>query len=393
MIKLDGMLIIGSAGANVGKTELACALIKKFGKNSDITGIKVTTIKAKDGKCPRGGNGCGVCSSLEGDFCITEETDGKSHKDTARLLAAGAKRVYWLRVLKTHLKEGLTALPDITGPGAISICESNSLRQVVEPGLFLMVKARNVKSWKGSARDVKEYADKIIVTNSAGFDFELEQIKLTGGKWTLTENATAIIMAGGDSSRMGVDKSMLQIKGRPLIKHIYDQLCGIFAKILISTNDVEKCAFLGCDFVPDRIPGQGPLMGIASALEASANELNFVVACDIPQIDIRFVRKMLAEAKSADIVIPTINKCKTSKTKKRNTQYAIRSTRYEPLFAIYNKSALTGINLALSSGKRKISDAFALCNVRYINPGAKQLTNLNTIHEYEEFRKQFDAQI
>jgi molybdopterin-guanine dinucleotide biosynthesis protein A len=376
MIKLDGMLMIGSAGANVGKTELACALIKKFGKTSDITGIKVTTIKAKDGQCPRGGDGCGVCSSLDGDFCITEETDSNSHKDTARLFAAGAKRVYWLRVMKQSLKEGLTALLDIIGPEAVSICESNSLRKVVEPGLFLMVRVRNSKSWKSSAQDVKEYADKIINTGPDGFDFDLDRIKLRDNKWALTENAAAIIMAGGDSSRMGVDKSMLQIKDRPLIKHIYDQLRGTFEKMLISTNDFEKYAFLGCDCVRDRIPGQGPLMGIASALEKSENELNFVVACDIPQIDIRFVRKMLGEVQTADMVIPTKGNGK-----------------YEPLFAIYSKSALKGINQALSSGKRKISDAFAHCKVRYINPGAKQLTNLNTSEEYEEFRKQFDDQV
>jgi molybdopterin-guanine dinucleotide biosynthesis protein A len=376
MIKLDGMLMIGSAGANVGKTELACALIRKFGKTSDITGIKVTTIKAKDGQCPRGGDGCGVCSSLEGDFCITEETDGNSKKDTARLLAAGAKRVYWLRVLKTHLKDGMNALLDIIGPDAISICESNSLRQVVEPGLFLMVRARNVKSWKNSAQDVKEYADKIVTTNSNGFDFDPDQIQLTDNKWTLTEKATAIIMAGGGSSRMGIDKSMMQIKGRPLIKHIYDQLCGTFDQILISTNEVQKYSFLGCDCVRDKMPGQGPLMGIACALEESDNELNFVVACDIPHIDIRFVRKMFSEAQESDMVIPTNGNGK-----------------YEPLFAIYNKSALKGINQALSSGKRKISDAFAHCNVQYIKLTAKQLTNLNTMEEYEEFQKQFDAQV
>jgi molybdopterin-guanine dinucleotide biosynthesis protein A len=374
MIKLDGMLMIGSAGANVGKTELACTLIKKFGKTSDITGIKVTTIRAKDGQCPRGGLGCGVCSSLDGDFCITEETGSKSKKDTVRLLAAGAKRVFWMRVLKKRLKEGLTALLDTIEPDAISICESNSLRQVVEPGLFIMVKARNLKSWKSSAWEVKEYADKIIITGPDGFDFDLNQIKLTGNKWTLKENATAIIMAGGGSSRMGIDKSMLQIKDRPIIEHIRDQLRGTFDQILISTNEAEKYAFLGCDCVPDKIPNQGPLMGIASALGASDNKLNFVIACDIPHIDIRFVRKMLAEAQAADMVIPTNGNGK-----------------HEPLFAIYNKSALKNIKQVLSSGKRKISDAFTQCKVKYINLGAKQFINLNTTEEYEEFRKKYDA--
>ena len=98
MFKLDEMLMIGSAESNVGKTELACALLRKFSKSCNITGIKVTTIKDEDGRCPRGGEGCGVCSSLEGVYHITEELNRNSGKDTARLLAAGASRVFWLRV-------------------------------------------------------------------------------------------------------------------------------------------------------------------------------------------------------------------------------------------------------------------------------------------------------
>ncbi|MDH4240276.1 MAG: molybdenum cofactor guanylyltransferase [Phycisphaerae bacterium] len=376
MIKLEGMLMIGSAGANVGKTELACALIKKFGKTTDITGIKVTTIRAKDGQCPRGGEGCGVCSSLDGDFDIMEETDSNSKKDTGRLLAAGAKRVFWLRVMKKRLEEGLGSLLDIIGPESVSICESNSLRQVVEPGVFLMVKGRDSKTWKSSARNVKKYADRIVVAGPGGFDSDLDRIKLMSGKWALQEQATAIILAGGGSHRMGIDKSMLLIKDQPIIKHICDRLVGTFSQILISTDDVGKYGFLGFDCIPDKIPGQGPLMGIASALGASANELNFVVACDIPHIDIRFVRKMLAEAHAADMVIPTTG-----------------NKKYEPLFAVYRKSSLKAINEVLSSGSRKISDAFAQCKVRYIKLKTNQLTNLNTMAEYEEFRGKYDVKV
>jgi len=392
MIKLDGMLMVGSAGANVGKTKLACALLRKFGKNTDIIGIKVTTIKEKDGQCPRGGKGCGVCSSLDGEFCITEETGGKppvklgakylapqfiagfagSNKDTAKLLAAGARRVFWLRVMKTHLKEGIAALLDIIGHDAISICESNSLRLVVEPGLFLMVKRRNLKAWKSSAKSVKKYADRIIVSDDTCYDFDLDRIQLIGSRWTIQEKATAIIMAGGNSLRMGADKSMLPINGQPLIEKIAEQLRGSFEQILISANEPDKFAHLCLEVIPDKIPGQGPLMGIASALQASANEVNFVVACDIPCINLSFVRRMLAEAKKADLVIPTTG-----------------DGWYEPLFAVYCKSALVAINQVLSSGGRKISDVFSRCRVKYIKlDDTEWFTNLNTMAEYEEFIKQ-----
>ena len=371
MIKLDGMLMIGSAGANVGKTELACTLLGKFGKNHNIVGIKVTTIKDKDGQCPRGGEGCGVCSSLEGNYCITEETSKTSGKDTSRLLAAGASRVFWIRVLNEHLVEGITALLDVIGPEVVSICESNSLRQVVEPGLFLMARYKDSDAWKSSARDVRKYADRIIVSDGSGFDLALDRIKLVDGIWTLLEKATAIIMAGGGSRRMGTDKSMMPIEGRPIIERTCEQLAACFEQILISANEADKFAFLGFEVVPDKVPEQGPLMGIASALEASANELNFVVACDIPQIELRHVRKILFEAinSQADIIVP-VN----------------RDGKYEPLFAVYRRSTLEAINKVLSSGGRKISDVFAYCSVKKVDFEAS-LVNLNTMPEYEEFQK------
>ena len=369
MIKLDGMLMIGSAGVKVGKTELACALIRKFSKSRPIIGIKVTPMKAKDGQCPRGGGGCGVCSSLEGDFCITEEADSNRKKDTSRMLAAGARQVFWLRVMKTHLKEGLTALLDIIGPDAVSVCESNSLRQVVEPGLFLIVKGRGLKVWKTSAHQKHRYADRIVVSDGGGFGFDIDQIKLSGGKWIITEKATAIILAGGDSCRMGADKSMLPIKGRPMIETISEQLRDTFSQILISANEGEKYAFLGLLIIPDKMSGQGPLMGIASALEASANELNFVVACDIAHIDLDYVRRMLTKAKGVDIVIPTTG-----------------DENYEPLFAVYRKSALEAIKQVVSSGGRKISDVFGRCKVKYIELEAGRVVNINRMAEYEEFQ-------
>lgn len=390
MIKLDSMCMIGAAGSGVGKTELACAIIGRFAKSTCLVGIKVTTIKVSDGRCPRGGQGCGVCSSLAGDFQITEETEKKppvrvpagqgpklgakyfahSHKDTARILAAGAKQVFWLRVMHTHLEQGLTALLDMVGPDAVLICESNSLRHVVEPGLFLIVKDRDTKFWKDSARQVKSYADRIVVRNGAGFDLDIGRIKLADGRWLLQEHATAIIMAGGDSDRMGTDKSMLPIGGRPMIQIIYEQLRGTFDQILISADESDPdFGILGAKIVPDRTRKEGPLMGIASALEESANEFNFVVACDIPRIDLRFVRRMLTEANDVDMVIPTTGE-----------------GRYEPLFAVYRKSALSAINQTLASGKRKISDVFPHCKVKYLELET-ELSNLNTMADYEEFRR------
>ncbi len=371
MIKLDSMLMIGSVGINTGKTVLACEVIKKFCKNTNITGIKVTAIKAKDGTCPRGGRGCGVCSSLDGDFCITEEFKRNLSKDTSKLLAAGAQRVFWLRVMRSHLEQGLTALLNIIGSDTISICESNSLRHVVEPGLFLMVTAPNLKKWKASAQNVRRYVDKVVVSDGSRFDFDIDEIKLTPQRWQCEPSATAIILAGGKSSRIGSDKAKLTINGQTMLEHICKQLCGTFSQILISAGEVDKYSFAGFEVIRDKTFGQGPLMGIASALEASANEINFVVACDIPHIEMNCVRKMLTEARGADIVVPITD-----------------GRKYEPLFAVYRKGALKAINWTLREGKRKISDCFDKCEVKYIDLGKTDwLININTLAEYKEFQK------
>jgi len=212
-----------------------------------------------------------------------------------------------------------------------------------------------------------------VVSDGSSFDLDIDRIRLENGKWILRAQATAIVMAGGNSLRMGTDKGMLPIEGRPMIEVICEQLGSRLEQVLISADDVDKFAFLGFEIVPDKAPGHGPLMGIASALQASANELNFVVACDIPRIDRGFIRRMLAEAtdSEADIVVPVTGDGK-----------------YEPLFAIYRKSAIDAINKVLSAGSRKITDVFALCNVSYVELGdAEWLINLNTMDEYEEFRK------
>jgi hypothetical protein len=202
MTRLDGMLMIGSAGTNVGKTELACAILRKFSRSGEeIVGIKVTTINEKDGQCPRGGEGCGVCSSLEGVYLITQETDPTSGKDTARLLAAGAGRVYWLRVLRAHIEEGLAALLDAVGSDAISICESNSLRQVVEPSLFLVAERKGAKAWKPSALEVKKYADRIVVSDGSSFDFDIDRLALENGKWLLGRTLGSTELDANDNGK------------------------------------------------------------------------------------------------------------------------------------------------------------------------------------------------
>jgi len=370
MLKAPGMLMVGAVDGKAGKTKFARSLITRFGSRCNIIGIKVTAVEKADSHCPRGVSNCSVCSSLKGHFYITEENNSRADKDTCRMLAAGARRVFWLRALKTHLQQAITELLHIVGDDAVSVCESNSLRRVVEPGLFIMVKGRGGQSRKASAKDVIQYADRIVFFDGNEFDIGTDEIKLTDGRWACKLQATAIIMAGGDSSRMGRDKSMLPVGTQTMIEHIADLLRPHFNQILISSNDVSKYSFLDAEVVPDKVAaGRGPLAGIASALEASANDANFVIACDIPQIDMNFVRQMVRESRGFDAVVPQTG-----------------PAQFEPLFAVYRRDAIAAIDPALLSGNCRITDALSRCRVKYIDlTDAQWLRNLNTMKDYLEF--------
>jgi len=371
MIYAPNMLLIGSTGRDSGKTTFACSLIKRFHGQHEVVAAKVTTIQERDGTCPRGGEGCGVCAALDGCYCVTEETVRGGAKDTQRLLDAGADKVYWLRVRKEHLMEGAAALIDVVGEDRVAVCESNSLRTVVEPGLFFMFRHSDVKPVKASAKGVREHTDRIVTWDGAAFDLDPAEMGVAENRWTFRYDAAAAILAGGRSERMGRDKTLIALNGRPLVQHVHEQLQPHFKEVFISANDAGKFAFLGSTVVEDEMPDQGPLMGIVSVLRASPWALNLVVACDIPEVDVRILRSMMRNAGhcEVDAVVPRMGESHT-----------------EPLFAVYAKSALTGLSKALDAGVRRVRDALSWCNVYYLDSAAEApMTNLNTIEDYGRY--------
>jgi len=185
---LPNLLLIGAANRDAGKTTFACGVINTLRQAlpaTGIIGVKVTAIREVNGECPRGGSGCGVCSTLEGDYCITEETCLDSAKDTSRLLAAGAERVFWLQVLHEQMAAGLLALLELVPPGAPLVCESNSLSRVVKPGLFLMLERQGGLQIKATAREALPRADRRIAFNGRSFQIAPERLRFAEGVWRL----------------------------------------------------------------------------------------------------------------------------------------------------------------------------------------------------------------
>lgn len=362
------MLMLGSAGRKAGKTEFACGVIGGLSGSHPVAAIKVTTVAEGESGCHRGGEGCGACGSLQGEYMISEENDPAAGKDTSRMLRAGASEVLWLRARREHLEKGMAEVLERIPAGTPIVCESNSARRVVEPGVFIVVKKGGEAEIKASCAAVIGEADRVLDYDGALWDSPIEDLSFARGRWLLRLDAAAIILAGGGSRRMGTDKGLLDFGGVPLISRIAEQLVPMFRQVMISANDPEKYGFLGLDVVPDLEPGAGPLMGIASALEHSRHELNLFTCCDMPAVDYALIRKMLIAAKDKDAVVPI---------SPEGFQ--------EPLFAVYRRSVAAVARAVLAEGGRRVSDIFGRLRLgTVLIPDTRRPMNLNTPEEYRK---------
>lgn len=188
---------------------------------------------------------------------------------------------------------------------------------------------------------------------------------------------SAVILAGGRSLRMEEDKSLLMVSGLRLIEKIARDLEPYFREIIISANREtrDRYSFLPFRAAADNNPGQGPLRGILTGLRASLNPVNFVIACDIPEINIPFLQKMMTFTftDQYDIVTPVTAEGK-----------------YEPLFAFYHKRLIPSIETLLEKGVRKVIELFPMHRVKYIpmeGDGRNWYYNLNTIEDYRRYIK------
>jgi molybdenum cofactor guanylyltransferase len=151
---------------------------------------------------------------------------------------------------------------------------------------------------------------------------------------------TVAIQAGGRSSRMGRDKALLPLSGKPLIEHVLQRVAGLGDEILITTNRPDDYAFLGLRMVGDRQPGAGALDGLLTALEAARGERVMLLACDMPFVSRPLLEHMLSIDSDAEVVIPK------------------RGGRLQPLHAIYAASCAASVRKALKAGEKRMISFF-----------------------------------
>ena len=151
---------------------------------------------------------------------------------------------------------------------------------------------------------------------------------------------TGIILAGGKSSRMGTDKGLQELCGKPLISYTIEVLSELCSTILISTSS-DAYQSLGYTTIADEIPGIGPMGGIYSALKQSKTEKNLVLSCDLPFTSMELLSYILNQTEGYQVAVPW-----------QGNQH------YEPLCAYYNLSVLGQMRAFIQKENYKLPDLF-----------------------------------
>lgn len=195
----------------------------------------------------------------------------------------------------------------------------------------------------------------------------------------MVENKAAIILAGGKNSRIGRNKAFLKINDSTLIEQLINKMEKITQEVILVTNQPELYDNYKVKCVTDEIRGKGPLGGIHAGLKSSNAWLNFVVACDMPFINIDIVALMFEQANDYDVVVPHINE------------------NLEPLHAIYSKKCIEPIEKSLIKNHRRLISFYPYVRVKYLTESqlahydlSKVFYNINTQEDYlsiEDYNK------
>jgi molybdenum cofactor guanylyltransferase len=182
--------------------------------------------------------------------------------------------------------------------------------------------------------------------------------------------ATLLVLAGGDSRRMGRTKAWLQVGETTLVRWVIERLASGFSEIVVSFAEPEQVhELLPYRLVFDRKPSAGPLAGLEAGLGSARNEVTFAVACDMPYVTREVVEMAVVASHGCDAAIPRVD------------------GRPEPACAAYRRSALPKITAALDAGRYRASDLAEQLDVTWLeglDPGL--FRSLNGPDDYERFR-------
>ena len=192
-------------------------------------------------------------------------------------------------------------------------------------------------------------------------------------------DATAIVLAGGSSSRMGHPKALLPFDGQPLILHVVTMLGGLFGEVLVVAAPGQELPCMPARVVRDSVPRRGPAQGIRDGLGAAAHRVAFVASCDSAFLNPGLIAHLVSRISPYDIVVPYwLERC-------------------QPLHAVYRTRVVPLLDAQLARGELRpaaLFDKVPTCRVgpdeiRRHDPEGASLFNMNTPEDYAEALKRW----
>jgi len=183
---------------------------------------------------------------------------------------------------------------------------------------------------------------------------------------------SVLVLAGGQSRRMGRDKARLVVQGEPLILRVVRRVKQVADEVLVVSRWPHEYAFTGVACVPDVLPGQGPLAGIWSGALVAAGRYIAPVACDMPFVNPDLLQAMVEVLQARphlEGVLP------------------VEGERAHPLHGVYRRQTFVRAGArALRRGKRAIQAALDQMRLEVWSesqwetwePAGRAFWNLNT---------------
>jgi molybdenum cofactor guanylyltransferase len=206
------------------------------------------------------------------------------------------------------------------------------------------------------------------------------------GTKTKPKAVLGYVLAGGGSTRFGRDKALVEIGGAPMLSRMRSLLRDVTKEVNVVAAP-HKYAALGVASIADRWEGQGPLAGIITALQTTAEiggaEWNLIIGCDMPFLTREWLTYLAERAPTsgAEVVAP------------RSAQGL------EPLCACWRTSAAAKLQQVFEGGTRKITEAMKHLHMEVVDEAdwkrfdkaGRLFGNMNTAADYDEARRILEA--
>lgn len=182
MLIYPQFLLIGGATRNVGKTSFTVQTIQHFAQQIPIVGLKIKTLRGAED--PFHGKDS---HPLATGYLLREESY-PNPEDTGRMMEAGAQRAFHIKCYEHALAQAIEAFVRQVGQAWV-VCESNSVRRVLVPGVFLLIKHRDQpNNIKPSAAELEHLADHIVWTDGYQHSFAPSQLSIQSATWQVNQS-------------------------------------------------------------------------------------------------------------------------------------------------------------------------------------------------------------